>query len=102
MPRLAKLSKVKIGKHTYWSTGAGGRRVYFGSVKEVTRKDAEKAFLEHRQTQAEQPSGSLATISVAQLIDEYLDWAAANLSKNNCDSKCSCLGQFANHPIGSG
>lgn len=43
MPRLAKLSKVKIGKHAYWSTGAGGRRVYIGNVKEVTRKDAEKA-----------------------------------------------------------
>ena len=32
MARLSKLSKLKVGKHTYWTTKTGGRRVYFGDV----------------------------------------------------------------------
>ena len=102
MPRQAKLSKAKVGKSTYWTTTAGGPRVYFGNVKDVSRKDAETQFLDHLKKVAAAPVISIATVPVAKLIEEYLSWSKANLSAGNYATKKSCLEQFANYTVGSG
>jgi len=102
MARDAKLSKTTVNGITYWCTRTGGKRVYFGNVKEVSRKEADKAFAAHRQNVLEKPVISIATISAAQLISEYLDWAEKELSKSNFGTKKSCLEQFANHVVGTG
>lgn len=99
--RQAKLSKITIKGNTYWSTKSGGKRAYFGNVAEVTRKEAEAAFLNHRKALLENPRRNVcAGVSVTQLIDEYLEWVSTNLSANNYASKKSCLGQWVIHRVG--
>ncbi|HTM55674.1 MAG TPA: tyrosine-type recombinase/integrase [Pirellulales bacterium] len=101
MARAAKLRKKTVGVETYWYTESGGRPVYFGNVKEVKRKDAERAFLDHRQkslASSAKPS-NLQEISALQLADEYLDWASGALSEANTAMKKSVLTRWAAHRI---
>jgi integrase len=101
MGRSAKLVKVKVGKQLYWATSSGGKRVYFGNCKEVARKDAEQAFLNHRQGLLS-GAPSFDEITVGELCERYLEWALEYLAHQNCQMKKSCLSQWCDHKVGSG
>lgn len=104
MARPPKLRKKKVGKHTYWCTKTGGKLVYFGTIKEVGRQDAEMAFADHLKAiaQGEQVAPTATDISVAQLVDEYLAWSAGQFSKCNCENKRSSLNRWINHDVSTG
>ncbi len=102
MGRSAKLVKVKVGKHLYWSTSSGGKRVYFGNCKEVPRKDAEQAFMTHRKGLLNGTPVNFEDITVGELCELYLAWSLENLSDQNCQMKKSCLSQWCNHKVGTG
>src|ERR1700730_8730050 len=102
MGRSAKLVKVKIGKHTYWSTSSGGKRAYFGNVKDVSRDEADKAFIAHRQTLLTDTPACPPEISVGDLCESYFDWAEDHVSDQNREMKKSCLSQWCDHKVGSG
>ncbi|MCG8586870.1 MAG: hypothetical protein MI757_19370, partial [Pirellulales bacterium] len=102
MARHATLGKKKVGKYTYWHTKAGGEDVYFGNVKTVARKDADKAFVEHRRSlHDEQPRPVQPTPKMTcwELCERYLVWSKANLSPTNYSTKKSTLGQWCNHRV---
>lgn len=102
MGRSAKLVKVKVGKQLYWSTSSGGKRAYFGNCKEVSRKDAEQAFISHRQGLLTGAPPSFDEITVGELCERYLEWSLEYLEEQNCQMKKSCLSQWCNHKVGSG
>jgi hypothetical protein len=87
MGRSAKLVKVKIGKNTYWSTSSGGKRAYFGNVKEVSRVDADTAFIAHRKVLLAGVSDVPPEISVGDLCEVYFDWAEDHVSDQNREMK---------------
>jgi integrase len=101
MSRAAKLGKTTINGITYWTTKAAGKRVYFGNVKDVARKDAEQAFIEHRKKTLAGVK-ELPEISVLKLCNSYLLWSIDQFSDQNCKMKKSCLSQWCRHVIGSG
>jgi integrase len=106
MARTAKLSKKRVGKHVYWYTESGGKPVYFGNFKEVSRKDAEQAFVNHRQTVLAKSNvsaeSSQAEVSVADIVLEYLSWSQENHSAPNYSNKESSLKRWADHDTGVG
>lgn len=106
MPRRPKLSKKKIGKHTYWVTQAGcapGKYKYFGNVKDVTHKSADELFVEYRQSlfleSVEPEAPTPEEMTCWELCDRYLLWAVENLAPKNYGCKKSCLNQWCNHRI---
>jgi integrase len=111
MARVAKLGRHNVKGQTYWSTRAGGKRVTFGNTKDVTKREANRLFLDHLQTLADAPADgrgasetratSRAKMTVAELVDVYLAACqSAKLAANNISVKRSMLGQFANHIVG--
>ncbi len=102
MGRSAKLVKVKVGRQTYWSSSTGGKRVYFGNCKDVSRKDAEQAFMARRQDLLAGATVTFEEITVGELCESYLAWSLENVSEQNCAMKKSCLSQWCDHKAGSG
>lgn len=109
MARAAKLTRKRVGKHTYWATQAGcppGKPKYFGNAKELKRKDAEKLFLDYLQSLHNEPApdaeeGTGGDISCWELAERYLAWALENLAAKNYSCKKTCLDQWCNHTIES-
>ena len=102
MARQAKLGKKKVGKHTYWHTKAGGKDHYFGNVKTVTRKEADKQFLEHRQSLHDRKPRSRAASKMTcwEVCERYLVWSMSSLSPNSYpDKKCN-LQKWCRHEVG--
>jgi integrase len=92
MPRQAKLRK----KNGYWFTKAGGPNgVYLGRVGEVTYLDAKRKFAEHLKGLApSRATPAPAGITIAELVDLFLDWVEAHRSARTYGERKHHLQRF--------
>ena len=97
MPRQPKLRKKKVGKTTYWYTEAGCR-TYFGNVVDVPFFEARKLFSEHVKSLAE-GSKSRNILSVAELVEKFLEWIEKKRSPRTYDSRRRQLNRFGNFKV---
>ena len=98
MPRAPKLRKKKVGKTTYWYTEAG-ESTYFGNVEEMPYSEARKLFSEHVKSLAE-GSKSGNVLSVAELVERFLEWIEKNRSPRTYQQKREHLNIFGNFKFG--
>lgn len=104
MARSPKLNRAQVGKHAYWSTDAGGRRVYFGKVGEVSRKQAETQFADHlkairTETNAQRDVRLANAPSVWELCDRHNLWYQANRADRSYRQRRSLLQSFCNYQV---
>src|SRR4028119_1557935 len=97
MPRAAKL-----GKHEgQWHSKAGNPSgVYFGSIKVVPFRDAQRrfrAYLDNLGKQKSKPTG----ITVAELMDRFLAWAEHSRGPGTFGGRRPPLGRFVHFRKGA-
>lgn len=98
MPRQPRLRQKTVGTSTYWFTAAGGDR-YFGNVAEVSYSDAKKRFAAYLASLAEAPKPD-NRLTVAHLVEKFLDWVAANRGPDTYSSRRTHLNRFGNFKVG--
>jgi integrase len=93
MPRQAQLGK----KNGYWYTRAGtSSGKYFGKVGVVPYSDAKEEFAAYLKTVSGSKVRPGTKITIAELVDRFLDWAEANRSDRTYGERKCHLDRYVN------
>src|SRR5688500_1115997 len=93
MPRPPKLGK----KNGYWYTRAGSPGgIYFGRIGEVSFAKAREEFAAHLKSLGKARPPAQGGVTVAELVERYLDWVQAKRGDRTYDERRRHLDRFVN------